>query len=293
MDSATCDTILTALTPAKINLALLIHGRREDGYHTLTSLVTGVELFDEITFAPAECPGVRLACDDPAVPEDERNLVVQAAVSLAERVGWVRGVTIKLRKRIPVGAGLGGGSSDCATALRTLNRLWDAGLSDVELGQLGAQLGSDVPLFFHLPSAVITGRGEQVQPVTLRWSGWVVLALGGWTVSTRAVYANWREADRSGRDYNVVDALPACGTAAELSPLLVNELEPAVFRTVPAVRQFHAGLVEWTGHAWRISGAGSTAFALFDRETEARGMAATVREKKLTQRVVVVRNLSR
>ncbi|MFH0981329.1 MAG: 4-(cytidine 5'-diphospho)-2-C-methyl-D-erythritol kinase [Planctomycetota bacterium] len=287
----TCETTLTVSAPAKINLALHIHGKRQDGYHALTSLVIGVELFDEITCTPAERPGVQLVCDDPALPTNETNLVVRAAMLLAERVVGRPGVRIELRKRIPVAAGLGGGSSDAAATLRTLNRLWHAGLPDGELAELGAPLGSDVPLFFSLPAAIVTGRGEQVQPVRLHWAGWVVLAFGGWAVSTPAVYAGWREEDRGDRSGSVADALLSCRTASALGPLLVNELEPAVFRTVPAVRELRQALADLTGHPWRISGAGSTAFALFDAAAEARRVGEAIRANGIAQRVVVVRNL--
>lgn len=293
MHRDTTGTTLRVEAPAKINLSLEIHERRSDGYHALTSLVIGVELFDEMTFTPAKNPGVHLVCDDPAVPVDDGNLVTRAAVLLAERVGVLLGVRIELRKRIPVAAGLGGGSSDCAVALSTLNSLWNAGLPDDELAKLGAELGSDVPLFFSLPAAVVTGRGEHVRATALGWSGWVVLAFGGWAVPTGEVYANWRDEDHIARDSNVIEALLSCRSASELGPLLVNGLESAVFRTVPAVRAFRQGLEDSTGHCWRISGAGSTAFTLFDTEGEARRMGEALRQKQQAKRVMVVRTFNK
>ena len=292
MHCDTRETTRTALAPAKINLTLEVHGCRADGFHALTSLVAGVELFDEMTVTPAGRPGIHLVCDAPTVPVDEGNLVTQAAALLSQRLASPPGVRIELRKRIPVGAGLGGGSSDCAAALRVLNALWATGLPEAELAELGARLGSDVPLFFHLPTAVVTGRGDRVRRTPLGWSGWVVLAFGGWAVSTREVYANWREEDRVGRDYNVIDAVLSRTTASRRGPLLLNELEPAVYRTAPAVLDFHQALVGSTGHPWRISGAGSTAFVLFDREADARRMGEAVITNELAKRVAVIRNLS-
>jgi len=287
------EATITALAPAKINLALEVHGKRGDGYHALTSLVVGVELFDEMSFAALDHPGVHLACDHPDLPTDQGNLVTRAAALLAQHVDKPSGVRIELRKGIPVAAGLGGGSSDCATTLRELNALWGAGFPNEELAEMGAGLGSDVPLFFALPSAMITGRGEQVRPVPLRWSGWVVLAMGGWPVLSREVYANWHREDQGTPDRNVADALLSCASASELGPLLVNELEPAVFRTVPAVRGFQSALEGLTGHRWRISGAGSTAFALFDRQGEAQRVGEAIRTHALAKRVVIVRTLNR
>ena len=285
-------TALTASAPAKINLTLQVHGRRDDGYHTLSSLVVGCALFDDLRFSASDDPGVYLSCDDPGLPADRHNLVNRAAAALAQHVDRPPGVSIELRKRIPLAAGLGGGSSDCATTLRTLNTLWNVGLTDGELARIGAQLGSDVPLFFSLPVALIGGRGEQVQPVVLRWSGWVVLAMGGWPVLSRQVFANWRPADRGPRDPGALDTLLSGTSASALSPLLVNELEPAVFRTEPAVRDFQSALVESSGHRWRISGAGSTAFALFDHEPEARRVAEMIHQHGLAKRVALVRTLN-
>jgi 4-diphosphocytidyl-2-C-methyl-D-erythritol kinase len=285
----TCSPSLTVSAPAKLNLLLRIHGRRADGYHALTSLVVGVELFDELTFTRTPQPGVHLTCDDPTLPVDDDNLVVRAAARLAARVRRPEGVRIALTKRIPVAAGLGGGSSDCAATLQALNRLWGAGWAADELQELGAELGSDVPLFFHLPAAVITGRGECVRSVRPAWSGWVVLACGGWAVSTPAVYAQWQATDGARTAEGAVDAMLSCRTAAELSRHLCNELEPAVFRAVPAVRGLVEGLAEATGMPWRISGAGSTAFALFDQEVDARHVADVLRATARAPRLVVVR----
>lgn len=283
---------LTVEAPAKVNLTLAVQGERADGFHSITSLVMGVRLDDELTFSPTTEAGVHLACDDPTIPVDERNLVVRAAMSLAERAAAPRGVRIGLRKRIPVAAGLGGGSSDCATTLRTLNSLWDVNLDDAELAELGACIGSDVPLFFYLPAAIVTGRGEQVRPVSLPWTGWVVLAHGGWPVSTAEVYANWRESDRRPEKLGPLDDLLSCRRAAELTPRLFNDLEPAICRTVPAVGDFQRRLTDVTGHAWRLSGAGSTAFAIFDTENEARRTAERIDVPGPAKRVMVVEKLS-
>ncbi|MCK4661095.1 MAG: 4-(cytidine 5'-diphospho)-2-C-methyl-D-erythritol kinase [Phycisphaerae bacterium] len=292
MHCDTCETTLRAKAPAKINLVLRVHGRRADGYHSLTSLVTGIELCDEMTFAPARRAGIHLVCDDPTLAVGCGNLVTRAARLLTEHAAEPCGVRIELRKQIPIAAGLGGGSSDCATTLAVLNRFWNTGLTDKKIAELGAQLGSDVPLFFAMPAAVVAGRGEQVKPVRLDWCGWVVLAFGGWAVSTPEVYANWREEDHTQSDCNALERVASCQSASEMGHLLVNELELAVYRTVPEVRDFHQNLAGHTGHPWRISGAGSTAFALFDRQSEAQRVGEAIQKAELATRVVVTRNLS-
>jgi 4-diphosphocytidyl-2-C-methyl-D-erythritol kinase len=285
---------LTASAPAKINLTLNVLGPRPDGYHEIRSLAVGVDFADKLTVERAP-PDVRvLTCDDPSLPVDERNLVQRAATALAERAGTRAGWRIELAKRIPVGGGLGGGSSDAATTLRLLNELWGCGLTAVELATMGVELGSDVPLFFALPAALIAGRGEQVQQLRLAWSGWVTLIFGGWPVSTREVYSAWHESGcRSAAaaydSEEIVRGIVEARTAAQIAPLLVNDLEPAVFRVMPLMEQLHRSVSALTPTAVRVSGAGSTLFALFDTFEEARALADAVVARLGVTAVHVVR----
>ena len=166
--------MLTVRSPAKINWHLRIIGRREDGFHELESLVSTVTLFDRLTFTDSCDPGVALICDRADVPADERNLIVQAGTLLAESGSTDRGATCELAKQIPVGGGLGGGSSNAAATLIALNQLWNLNRPIEELKPLAAQLGSDVSLFLPGGSAVIRGRGEHVTPINLPWHGWIV-----------------------------------------------------------------------------------------------------------------------
>ena len=227
---------VAADAPAKINLTLGIKGRRRDGYHELRSLVIGVGLCDRLQWTKAATADWSLRCSDPAL-EGPSNLVERAAQRLAAQAGRVAAGRLSLTKRIPVGGGMGGGSSDAAAALRLLNEAWRTGLAPAALAALGAELGSDVPLFFDLPAAVITGRGEQVEPVQLAWRGWVLLIPVGELVSTAEVYAAWQPADRTKpADAELEREVCQATSAQALGPLLYNDLEAAVFEWPPPWR---------------------------------------------------------
>ncbi len=259
---------VTANTPAKINLTLDVLGTRDDGYHELRSLVIGVDLCDRVRCALVDAPGVSLTCSAPALSNRD-NLACRAADCLARHLGREPSARIDIEKRIPVAAGLGGGSSDAAAALRLLNELWDGGLTTRELAAIGADVGSDVPLFFSLPGAVMTGRGELVEPVALCWTGWVLLMFVDQAVSTRKVYQAWRPSDGADADPGRASAIRAATTAGEVSAHLSNDLEGAVFRVAPNVARVYERLSGAGLGPIRVSGAGSTLYGLFDDRDEA------------------------
>lgn len=276
--------------PAKINLTLRVLGRRSDGFCELSSLVIGVGLTDTICFEECRSGRISLSCDSSELSDDEANLVMRAARLLAKRTGVHRGIRIGLDKSLPVGAGLGGGSSDAAATLDVLNRLWETGLAKADLSALGADLGSDVPLFFHLPAAVVRGRGEVVEPVRLRWSGWVVLLFGGVFVSTKAVYAALETANEvRPADGEAIEAILQATQAEVIGPCLYNDLEPAVFRVSPAVERLFHQVRALGGRFARVSGAGSTIYRLFDDEAEACAWADELRLNHVGAGVAVVR----
>lgn len=266
---------LRTSAPAKINLTLDVLGKRPDGYHELCSLVIGIGLADELEAEIRSAPGVDLQCDDPSL-NGKRNLAYRAAAAMAGACSTNQGVRLTLRKRIPVGAGLGGGSSDAAAALRLCRGLWRADVGDEQLSAMGAALGSDVPLFFSLPSAVIRGRGEQVEPVVPRWHGWVLLVFAGQLVPTAEVYAAWRSSDAENRPKGMAKAAAEATSAAALSRLLSNHLEPAIFRVAPRVGRVFSELINLGFDAVRVSGAGSALYLLYDDEEDARQAAKRV-----------------
>jgi len=277
----------TASACAKINLTLDVLGPRGDGYTELRSLVVGVDLSDEIQCTSQSDRGVTLRCSDPALERDD-NLVSLAAKELAAYRDKEPALSIALRKRIPVGGGLGGGSSDAAATLRLCDRLWHLGLDNATLAEVGGRIGSDVPLFFSLPSALVTGRGERVDRVTLDWSGWVLLVFAGPGLSTASVYREWKRSDSDKLPNGMDEAILEAKTGSELSAMATNHLQPAVFRLSPGVANVHDRLTRMGVGPLTISGAGSTMFRLFDEKEEACRVATKIDEQGLGVTISVV-----
>jgi 4-diphosphocytidyl-2-C-methyl-D-erythritol kinase len=267
---------LSLIAPAKINLVLDVLRRRGDGFHEIRSLAIGVDLVDRVSVAQSHGTGVTLACNRPDL-ETPDNLVVRAVERLARFLHCTPSVRIRLHKKIPLAAGLGGGSSDAAAALRLCNQFWSAGLPDDELSTIGAEIGSDVPLFFSLPAATMTGRGEIVRPVAMRWSGWVLLISVDEAVPTGPVYAAWRSGDSTDFDADDrVDSITQALSATAIMPLLSNDLEPAIRRVAPRVGDAFDEIHRAGLGPMRVSGAGSTFFRLFDHQEEADEIAKRI-----------------
>lgn len=287
LDRATESRQVTTQPCAKINLTLEVLGRRADGYHELRSVVAGVDLRDMLTLAESGAAGIHVECSQSELSNRD-NLAARAVARLAARVGIAPEVGLHLHKRIPVAAGLGGGSSDAAAALAGAARLWRLEIGRDELAALGARVGSDVPLFFHLPAAVMEGRGERVRSVRLRWHGWVLLVSAGVPVSTAAVYGAFGATGVGGAPAERHENVLRAATADELNRLAFNELEPAVFRVAPAVGRLHEGLERAGFGPFRVSGAGSTLFRLFDDCLAAQDVAAELNQRGLGTHHVVV-----
>ncbi len=221
------------LAPAKINLHLEVLGRRADGYHALETLMVAIELFDEITISA--CPNdIELTCDAPGLTVGPDNLVLKAARLLQARSGCSDGAWIELVKRIPWAAGLGGGSSDAAATLAGLNEWWQLGLAREDLVALGAELGSDVPFFFHTPAAFCTGRGEVVTPVPVGCRLDLLLVKPPMGLSTAEVYRECGVGLNLPSEYrSPAEALAALasGDVEKLGHCLHNRLQarPCVF----------------------------------------------------------------
>ncbi|HUU85430.1 MAG TPA: 4-(cytidine 5'-diphospho)-2-C-methyl-D-erythritol kinase [Phycisphaerae bacterium] len=269
-----------ALAPAKVNLRLEVKGPRSDGYHDLRSLAVAVGLFDELRFSAAPSGSLELTCSDPSLPCDEKNLIVRAARLLAERTGTDRGARIDLIKGIGIGAGLGGGSSDAAATLQALNRMWQSDVGQDKLAAWAADIGSDVPLFFSLPTAVMWGRGEKTRPVRMSWSGWVVLVFGDVPVFTAEVYRAWKPEDSQPGRGDEIERMIETSSAAAIMELAVNDLQPAVFRVSPTTERLYVRVRDM-GLPVRVSGAGSTLFALFDKHQAADEAVAELRSAGL------------
>jgi 4-diphosphocytidyl-2-C-methyl-D-erythritol kinase len=248
--------------PAKLNLFLHVVGRRDDGYHLLQTVFRLIELCDALEFAPRADGEVRLASPIPGVPEDD-DLVVRAARALRGAAGVAAGVTIRVDKRIPIGSGLGGGSSDAATTLIALNELWGARLPRHELARLALGLGADVPFFLLGQNAFAEGVGEVLTPLDLA-PAWYVVITPQVAVSTREIFAS-NALTRNTKPLKITAFFAGQGR---------NDLEAETCRRYPQV----ARALEWLkafGDA-RMSGSGSSVFAAFGSESEARAVAARI-----------------
>ena len=254
--------VLTLPAPCKLNLFLHVTGRRADGYHLLQTVFQLLDYGDELAFESRLDGGIRLQTDLQGVdPED--NLVVRAAHALKARSGSSRGVDIKLLKRTPVGAGLGGGSSDAATTLLGLNRLWDCGLSVDELAAMGLALGADVPVFVRGCSAWAEGIGEHLTPIALP-SRWYLVIYPGYPVNTAGIF----------KDPQLTRSTPEITMAAFLGGHSHNDCEPVASRIYPEIARALAWLAGYG--AARMSGTGSAVFAAFEDEQAAQEAAASV-----------------
>lgn len=258
---------------AKINVFLRVLGRREDGYHDIESLVVPVSLVDTITLRPIEDGARWVVTSGPAaegVPEGDDNLALQAAEALARRCGTSRGALIEIHKRIPVAAGLGGGSADAAATLLGLNDLWRCRLALEELSEVGAGIGSDVPALLREGPVLIEGRGERVRPVPVTRMWWV-LHPQRFPVSTPDAYRWWDEdPGTTGPDPAPVIEAAARGSAEELGPLLFDDLEPGVVRRHPQVARARERLLGAGALGVVMSGSGPTVAALAGDESQAR-----------------------
>jgi 4-diphosphocytidyl-2-C-methyl-D-erythritol kinase len=246
---------------AKVNLALEVLGKRGDGYHEIATVLQAVDLFDRLTVETADT--LSLHADDPELPTDEGNLVMRAARLLQKTAGIEKGARIELQKRIPVAAGLGGGSSDAAATLWGLNRLWGLRWPRARLQELAVELGMDVPFFLGTGRAVARGRGERLQ--TLPGSGGYALVLVNprAPLSTREVYgrvpAGWH-AEPTGTE-RVIEALRRRNVAT-LAAALTNNLERVVEPVLPVIGRMKAALLAAGALGAIMSGSGPTVFGL-------------------------------
>ncbi len=248
--------------PAKLNLFLHVTGRRSDGFHDLQTIFQLLDWGDELEIGATAGDRIeRLAGPEGLAPAED--LCVRAAMALQSACGVRQGAQIRLRKRIPIGGGLGGGSSDAATVLQVLNKLWGTGLSVTELATLGLQLGSDVPVFIHGTSAWAEGRGEELTPIVLP-PAWYLIVWPGIAVSTAGVFQA-PELTRNSPLIKIRALSPGEGR---------NDFEPLVRSFYPDV----AAALDWVGARApaRLSGTGSCVFASFESAREAERIAARV-----------------
>lgn len=252
---------LVVRTSAKVNLTLEVLGKREDGYHELATILQSVDLWDRLAAEPAD--SLSLVTSDPALPTDEGNLVMRAARLLRDEAGVSEGARIRLDKRIPVAAGLGGGSSDAAATLWALNRLWGIRWAAKQLQELGERLGMDVPFFLGKGRAMATGRGERLAALPAMGGLALVLVNPNFPLSTREVYgrvpAGWSAEPAGAR--RMVAALRS-RSPRQVATALTNNLEAVVEPAVPAIARMKAALLAAGALGAVMSGSGPTVFGV-------------------------------
>jgi 4-diphosphocytidyl-2-C-methyl-D-erythritol kinase len=268
------------LAPAKVNLYLHVTGRRDDGYHLLDSLVAFADVGDVVTVTPSE--RWRFAVDGPfaaAVPGGEDNLVMRAARALAAAAGTDRCAAIGLDKRLPVAAGLGGGSADAAAALRALIRLWGLAVDDDDLTRLALPLGADLPACLAGRPVFVGGIGDRLAPAPPLPPVWLVLANPGRPLATAAVYG--RRHGAFSRDARFTEAPSSAAALAKVVGERHNELTAAATALEPAVGEVVDRLSALEGALLaRMSGSGASCFALFaDGAAAASAAAGLARER--------------
>ena len=241
-----------------------------------------IDLADSMRFEPAS-RGITLVCSDPTLPTDDRNLVVRAAKALASKFSVRKGVKIVLEKRIPIGGGLGGGSSNAATTLQALNQLWRIGAMEPVLRKIGAQLGADVPFFLQRQPAVCTGRGDQIWPLN-NWDAlrhcWFFLANPGFGVATKWAYEHWGARQlKQGMSMERRPALTLPLEVTKVARLFENSLEAPVFAKFPILALLKAVMLRNGALGATMSGSGATMFGLVEERSEGVRLAKVLRTR--------------
>lgn len=258
---------LSLKAPAKINLALDVLKKREDGYHEVKMVMTTIDLADRLDITLLEEDEIRVESTSGIIPDDKRNLAYKAAELLKERFQIKRGCKIEITKNIPVAAGLAGGSSDCAAALKGLNELWELGLTKQELAELGSELGSDVAFCVYGGTALATGRGEKITPIASPVPAWVILAKPPIGISTASTYQQI-DVDACGHP-NVdlmIEALEE-QNYEKMCEHLGNSLESVVLKNYPIVKKIKEKMQKLGADGVLMSGSGPTVFGLTQFDT--------------------------
>jgi 4-diphosphocytidyl-2-C-methyl-D-erythritol kinase len=252
---------------AKINLGLRIQRKRLDGYHDIETVFHRINICDELTFEEAE--SVSLSSAGSALPNDDTNLCIRAAKILQQHCNCNRGARIILNKRIPVGAGLGGGSSDAAVTLRALAQLWNLEISESKFTEIALHLGSDIPYFLNSGTAYAKGRGEILEYFPLVLPYWIVVVYPNIHISTAWAYAHVEPVEEKGA-FTLRDIVQRYkGDAGALSKYLKNDFEPIVSMHHPQIARILETLKSSGAGFAQLSGSGSSVYGLFSNDADA------------------------
>ena len=257
--------MITKASPAKVNLYLRVLRKREDGYHDILSLMQRISLCDEMTFSPG-ANRIFIRCPGSSLPEDENNIVYRAAAAFYSRIAARPDVEITIRKKIPIAAGLGGGSSNAATTLMTLNEISGCPLTREELLGIGAKLGADVPFFIFGNTAWASGIGDHMIEAAALPPLWFVLINPGFEVSTKLVYQGLNLGLTNGR---INYSIPRFYTEGDVIRSFRNDLEKVTLKLHPVLEQIKSLLLANGAGGALMSGSGPTVFGVFTDEESA------------------------
>jgi 4-diphosphocytidyl-2-C-methyl-D-erythritol kinase len=264
---------MQVLSPAKINLSLRILGKRSDGFHEIETLIAPISLYDEIRIDKGDAKeGIEFRCSDPSVPKGGENLAVRAAKAFFAATKIDPAISIELKKKIPHGAGLGGGSSDAASVLLALNELFERKLPREALAKMAEAIGSDVPFFVFQSAAMCKGRGEVVTPLKLQERLSILLFKPDFAVPTAWAYSRWQDSRE----------IPGVSYAAQqfAGQTFINDLERPVFEKFVFLAELKMWLLNQSEVAAALmSGSGSTVFAVLPRNVDADLVAKRARSE--------------
>ena len=260
---------IAARTPAKVNLHLEVLFQREDGYHEIETIFQAIDLHDRLEFRLNKGP-IHVSCAHPSVPEDRTNLCHRAAKLLKSRTGVEAGVEITIEKKIPVTAGLGGGSSDAAATLLALRELWDLSIDDEELHELAALLGADVPFFLRGGTQFGRGIGDELSPLPAVETGHFLVVSPPVEIEAAWAYSQMRMGlTRESAKITLQHVKPVLSRFPERQWPGFNRLGDVVFPAHPSVHRLYLDLLETNPALAMLSGSGPSVYAVYDTESEA------------------------
>lgn len=253
----------TILSPAKVNLFLKVVSKRPDGYHNIVSIVDIISLFDIIHME--EIPGdiVTVKDDKGVLPQGMANTMYRAIIALKKRFKISSGVHVYIEKKIPIGSGLGGPSSNAATVLRELIKLWKISVSSTELNEIGSSIGADVPLFLYGKPCIMRGIGDEVSPLELP-NLWYLIIYPNVSISTRRVYEGLKIVLT--KKQNDIKLVAKFNNTQEVSAILENDLEKVGILLCPTIQTIKDRLIETGATGALMSGSGSSVFGIFETE---------------------------
>ena len=279
-------------SPAKINLILNVVSKRKDGYHNLETIMVPVSLWDEMEISSTNRKQIKIICDNKELPVDNGNIINKAVKLLWDTTGWEEGVLVKLKKNIPISSGLGGGSSNGASTLIALNKIWKTGFSRTELMRLGLKLGADVPFFIYGKPALAKGIGEKIYPIKIKRDFWLILVNPGFPVSTAWVYKNLNLAlTKKTKNNNELLSLLKKGKSPDLwSKYLLNDLENVTLRKFPVLTEIKNAIMENGALNVLMSGSGPSVFGVFASRNKALTAYNALKDREFGS-VFLVKNL--